>query len=232
MSELTNPVPIPQGDGRHDIGDAARVAIVNRLIDDWRGDPDLSEEKARQLAISAAASVRGLFCELGILRDMTIQTTAALTLLCRACGKPATCIGRYEGHGDYAPACDACCGHGNEDGVCWPLEEAICKLSEMALDRDRLDDLLNTPELHDFSEAVVLEAAHQRERWPAGHDADKTDADWYWLVGYLAAKALFNPLNHGENAIDKRLHRIITVAAVAANWHARVAARHLAEVEA
>lgn len=40
-----------------------------------------------------------------------------------ACGRPASYLGRYEGHGRFAFACDTCCGHGNEDGMCWPLAE-------------------------------------------------------------------------------------------------------------
>ncbi len=34
--------------------------------------------------------------------------------------KPATCIGAYENAEIPAPACDECCGHGNEDGWCIP----------------------------------------------------------------------------------------------------------------
>lgn len=36
---------------------------------------------------------------------------------CQMCGAPATCYGAYEGN---APgySCDACCGHGCEDGQC------------------------------------------------------------------------------------------------------------------
>ena len=64
------PVPVPQGDGRHDIGDDVRAAIVQRLIDDWSRDPDLTPEKVRQLAMWAAASVRALLHELGTLRDL------------------------------------------------------------------------------------------------------------------------------------------------------------------
>lgn len=79
---------------------------------------------------------------------------------------------------------------------------------------ERMRALLNTPEIHDFAKAVVLEAAHQRERWPEGHDAQKSDENWFWLVGYLAGKAL-----RPDQAIEKRLHRIITIAAAACNWH-------------
>lgn len=76
---------------------------------------------------------------------------------------------------------------------------------------------INTPELLDFSKAVVLEATHQRERWGTSHDAGKTDPDWFWLLGYLAGKALF-ACNTGNR--DKALHHIITTAAACANWHA------------
>jgi hypothetical protein len=71
MSDRWEPVPVPQGDGRHDIGDDVRAAIVNRLIEDWSRDRDLSQEKVRQLAMWAGASVRALLHELGTLRDLT-----------------------------------------------------------------------------------------------------------------------------------------------------------------
>ena len=44
--------------------------------------------------------------------------------MCSSCGRPATCVGRYEGHGSRSPACDECCGHGNEDGRCEPVGDA------------------------------------------------------------------------------------------------------------
>lgn len=80
-------------------------------------------------------------------------------------------------------------------------------------------ELLNTPELHQFTEGVTLEASHQRERWGSTHDAGKTPADWFWLVGYLAGKAL-----HAQAAgnIEKALHHTISTAAALANWHAAI----------
>lgn len=80
----------------------------------------------------------------------------------------------------------------------------------------RLDGLVNTPEIQDFARAVVLEAAHQRERWTDAHDAGKTDADWFWLIGYLGGKAL-----RPDCTSEKRAHRIVALAAAAANWHRR-----------
>jgi hypothetical protein len=79
--------------------------------------------------------------------------------------------------------------------------------------------LLNTPELRDFGVGVTLEALHQRERWGSNHDADKTPADWFWLVGYLAGKALH--AQTGGNT-EKALHHTISTAAALANWHAAI----------
>jgi hypothetical protein len=76
---------------------------------------------------------------------------------------------------------------------------------------ERLRGELNTPEVNDFLEGVRREAAHQRARWSSAHDAGKTDADWFWLVGYLVGKAL--------NKSEKRLHHLITAAAALFNWH-------------
>jgi hypothetical protein len=71
---------------------------------------------------------------------------------------------------------------------------------------------LSTPEINDFILAIEREALHQRDRWGSDHDARKTDSDWFWLIGYVAGKALHKP--------EKRLHHIITTAAVCLNWHA------------
>lgn len=79
------------------------------------------------------------------------------------------------------------------------------------------EERLNTPEIHDFAKAIVLEAAHQRERWGTDHDGGKTPADWFWLIGYLAGKAL-NSVAAKDH--DKALHHVITTAAACANWHA------------
>ena len=84
---------------------------------------------------------------------------------------------------------------------------------------ERLDKLLNTPELRDFSRAVVLEAAHQRERWGVDHDAGKEPEDWFWLLGYLGGKAL--AAQRLANT-EKALHHTISAAAALANWHAAI----------
>lgn len=77
------------------------------------------------------------------------------------------------------------------------IEELEQDVTWLRAELARNEDLLNTPELHDFSKAVVLEAAHQRQRWGAEHDAGKMPADWFWLVGYLAGKALHASSSEG-----------------------------------
>ena len=87
----------------------------------------------------------------------------------------------------------------------------------------RLLALINNPELTRFAEGVVLEAAHQRERWGSDHDSGKTPADWFWLIGYLAGKGL-----HAHSAADthKALHHMVTAAAALANWHGAILGTH------
>jgi hypothetical protein len=75
---------------------------------------------------------------------------------------------------------------------------------------------LNTPEIEDFIRGVRLEAAHQRQRWGAAHDREKSAEHWYWLVGYLAGKALRAQIT-GDR--DKALHHTISSAAALLHWH-------------
>jgi hypothetical protein len=101
-----------------------------------------------------------------------------------------------------------------------PLLDRIAKLEA---ENDRLKAVINTPELATFSTGVVLEAAHQRERWGSEHDAGKEPSDWYWLLGYLAGKAL---AAHLAGNRDKALHHTISSAAALANWHAAITGEH------
>lgn len=81
----------------------------------------------------------------------------------------------------------------------------------------RLNAIVNTPQSGDFLRAVSTEAEHQRQRWGASGDVGKTPADWFWLVGYLAGKALHA---HSSGDTSKAEHHIITTAAACFNWHA------------
>lgn len=84
----------------------------------------------------------------------------------------------------------------------------------------RLWELLNNPHNHDFLIGSVIEAGHQIDRWGTSHDRGKTPADWFWLVGYLAGKAL-----HAQNMgdADKAKHHTISTAGALSNWHASIA---------
>lgn len=90
--------------------------------------------------------------------------------------------------------------------------DAADDLDRLLAENVRLNALINNPHTDDFLEAVRTEAAHQIERWGPEHDARKEPSDWFWVIGYVAGKALSKP--------DKRLHHIITTAAVCLNWHA------------
>lgn len=101
-------------------------------------------------------------------------------------------------------------------------ECSIClrsQLEQVTVERDEALAKLNTPELYDFAKAVRLEGAHQRTRWGTEHDEGKEPADWFWLIGYLAGKAL---ASHLKGDVDKALHHTITAAAVLANWHSAI----------
>lgn len=54
-----------------------------------------------------------------------LELLSSIAQVCCSCPNSATCIGRYEGHGEYEPSCDDCCGHGNEDGVCVRIPEVV-----------------------------------------------------------------------------------------------------------
>jgi Lar family restriction alleviation protein len=81
---------------------------------------------------------------------------------------------------------------------------------------DRLNAIINTPHTDDFLQSVSIEAEHQRQRWGSDHDEGKTPADWFWLIGYLAGKAL-HCVMYGMD--EKAMHHVVTTAAACANWH-------------
>ena len=93
------------------------------------------------------------------------------------------------------------------------------KFLDLQAEVDRLNALLNTPETANFLEGVQREAAHQVERWGAAHDRQKSAEHWYWLVGYLAGKALRAAII-GDR--EKALHHTISSAAALLHWHTAI----------
>jgi hypothetical protein len=95
------------------------------------------------------------------------------------------------------------------------LREHDTLAHEAADEIQRLRDLINSPSKEEWTKAVVIEAAHQSERWPAAQDAAKTPEDWFWLVGYLAGKCL---ASFKQGDMDKARHHTISTAAVCYQW--------------
>lgn len=89
----------------------------------------------------------------------------------------------------------------------------------LAEELDRMHALLNTPLFEVFTEAVKMEAAHQIDRWGTAHDRGKEPQDWFWLVGYLAGKAL---RAHIDGDAQRAKHHTISSAAALLNWHAAI----------
>lgn len=150
------------------------------------------------------------------------------------------------------------CDHGFPDGLCqsdgcahcrhWSIEKLIAAFDLQGVQRGarvtipygqthaalielkRLRELINSPHIAEFLDAVKIEAVHQRERWGVEHDSGKSDADWFWLIGYLAGKALHlahappdavnTSVQPPQPIVTKQLHHIITTAAACLNWHA------------
>lgn len=105
-------------------------------------------------------------------------------------------------------------------------EQEHAELLAAVAERDRLAALINTPELEHFLRAVHLEAVHQVERWGEAHDRAKRPADWFWLVGYLAGKALHavtgDQVRGTAPSLEKALHHCISTAAALYNWHSAI----------
>jgi hypothetical protein len=99
----------------------------------------------------------------------------------------------------------------------WAATDALTqRVAELEGEVERLKRLINTPETEDWLKGVQIEAAHQIERWGHADRAGKTPPDWFWLLGYLAGKALAAALS-GD--VGKLRHHIISSGAVLLNWH-------------
>ena len=87
-----------------------------------------------------------------------------------------------------------------------------CDADELALLTGMLHQRHNTPLTAEFHKSVDNEAAYQKERWGKDHDDRKTPEDWFWVLGFLAGKAL-------NDVQGKRKHHIIAAAALLKNWY-------------
>jgi hypothetical protein len=67
--------------------------------------------------------------------------------------------------------------------------KALCR-HDLEVEAMEAFDLLNNPIILEFLDGTRAEVAHQIQRWGTVGDRAKAPADWFWLVGYLAGKAL------------------------------------------
>lgn len=95
------------------------------------------------------------------------------------------------------------------------LEPMQADRMRLLQERDRLRNLINSPETDDWMKGVPIEAAHQAERW-SEPDTQKNALDWFWLIGYLAQKAAFEQI---AGNTEKAKHHTISTAAALMNWH-------------
>lgn len=98
----------------------------------------------------------------------------------------------------------------NDTNIRAQLAEA--EVERLQAEVNRLTAAMDTPEQDDFLTASATEAKYQRSRW-TDSDTNKTDSDWFWLVGYLVSKAM-------HDVRGKRVHHLTAAAAALANWHA------------
>ena len=95
------------------------------------------------------------------------------------------------------------------------VQSLSAQLHDEKMEHDLLKELLSRPEIDEFYEGIMLEAAHQRQRWGDAHDRDKSAENWFWLVGYLAGKACRSAIE-GDQA--KARHHTISSAAALFQW--------------
>lgn len=209
---------------KHALDDAKALREQVRLLEDhakgevwrWQGDgtDDIDSMGARMGVLIYASDLKALIAARagGDAPAVDEDVKAARTILARLCEEGLVRMSIPVRPDD-------------EDMVLSRVIDRAALATTERSELDRLRILVNTPTLHSFREGVMLEAIHQRERWGSTHDTGKTPADWFWLVGYLAGKAL-----HAQNGgnTEKALHHTISTAAALANWHAAIAGDHTA----
>ena len=80
-----------------------------------------------------------------------------------------------------------------------------------------IQEIINKPHNDDFVTGLILESAHQVEKWGEPHDRAKEPEDWMWLMGWLVGKAA---MAHRTGDREKAKHHCISSAAVLLQWHA------------
>lgn len=119
------------------------------------------------------------------------------------------------------------------------MEDIIRERDRLAGELAALQALINNPQTDQFLRATKNELIHQVQRWGTVSDRAKEPQDWFWLVGYLAGKALHHHKaaeSQGQEVDrqkaagiecgalvaalnrEKALHHTISTAAALGNW--------------
>lgn len=122
---------------------------------------------------------------------------------------------RYEDGPDYCTVKDA----QGRDFALTVQPKLLQKLEQAIGENARLRELIGRPYIGAWADEIIVEAAHQRDRWGADHDHGKQPEDWFWLVGYLAGKCLA-AYKAGDQS--KARHHTVSTAAVLAHWAAAI----------
>jgi hypothetical protein len=75
------------------------------------------------------------------------------------------------------------------------------------------------PIIDDFIGGTIEEADYQVSLWGTEDRESKSHIDYFWLVGYLAGKALASAI---QGDTDKARHHTISTAAVLLHWHGKI----------
>ena len=99
------------------------------------------------------------------------------------------------------------------------LQEGRKREATLLAELAALKGLIERPHIGEWADEVILEAAHQKERWGTEHDEGKDPQDWFWLVGHLVGKAL---RAHIDGDDRKARHHTVSAGAVLAHWAAHI----------
>ena len=99
----------------------------------------------------------------------------AIAPRCSICSKLATCQGAYEDESNWGFGCNSCCGHGNEDGHCEPvnLSQLVERLGYLSPQLDEVENELrlaraDNEKLREAITGVVVDSlADVGDRWAA-----------------------------------------------------------------
>ncbi len=112
-------------------------------------------------------------------------------------------------------------------GANGPSADSLARcIEDQAAELRRLRSIIDRPDPHDFMAASEIEARFQLDKWgttdgfPTAFD-NTDDPAFAYLIGYLTGKVAATP----DDNLDKKLHRVTTIAAAAANWHAAIIRR-------